>query len=326
MAQPILWCNQSMPESTEARLRAGASSYDVILATNGQNEAQLAVADVVYGQPPVAALLKAVGVGKGPRLVQLSSAGYTNYSGAELRTAFMKTGTVLCKSSRVYDEPVAQHMLAFMLTAARSLPETLANARGPRAWPTATIRQRSFLLNRQTVIIVGYGSIGARLAVMCKAFDMRVVGIRQSIRGDEGIEMLAVSDERVNAMLGEADHVVNLLPAHETTNHYFDAVRLAACKRGARFYNGGRGTTVHQEALIEALTSGHLSAALLDVTSPEPLPPDHPLWSAPNCVITPHSAGGHGDEHDRLVDHLLANVERLSRGETPEDRVYQDAT
>jgi phosphoglycerate dehydrogenase-like enzyme len=322
MARPILWCKQSMPQATEARLRAGASGFDVILATGRQSEAQIARADVVYGQPPVATLLEAFQAGQGPRMVQLSSAGYTNYSGAELRAAFVQSGAYLCKSSRVYDEPVAQHMLAFMLAWARGLPETMAIARGPRTWPTAAIRQRSFLLNRQTVVIMGYGSIGARLAAMCKPFDMRVVGIRQSIRGDEGIEVLAVSDPRVNAMLGEADHVVNLLPAHETTNHYFDAVRLAACKPGARFYNGGRGTTVAQDALIAALASGHLSAALLDVTSPEPLPPEHPLWSAPNCVITPHSAGGHGEEHDRLVDHLLANLARLDRGESPDDRVY----
>ncbi|MDZ4695741.1 MAG: NAD(P)-dependent oxidoreductase [Deltaproteobacteria bacterium] len=321
MTRPILWSNQSMPEATEARLRAGAALFDVILATSGQSEAQIAAADVVYGQPPVAALLEALRSGRGPRLVQLSSAGYTNYSGAELRAAFVKSGAVLCKSSRVYEEPVAQHMLAFMLAWARGLPETVANARGPRAWPTTAIRQRSFLLNRQTVVIVGYGSIGARLVAMCKPFDMRIVGIRQSIRGDEGIEMLTVSDPRVNAMLGQADHVVNLLPAHETTHHYFDAVRLAACKRGSRFYNGGRGVTVAQDALCEALTSGHLSAALLDVTDPEPLPPEHPLWSTPNCVITPHSAGGHGDEHDRLVDHLLANLARLDRGELPDDHV-----
>ena len=311
-----------MPGPTEARLRAGSTAFDVISATSGQQADTLAAAEVAYGQPPVDALLRAFHSGAGPRLVQLSSAGYTNYATAQVRDAFKRRGAALCKSSRVYDEPVAQHMLAFMLASARALPETMKVALGDRSWPTASIREQSYLLNRQTVVILGYGSIGIRLAAMCKPFDMRVVGIRQTVRGDEGIEMLSVSDPRVNVILGEADHVVNLLPAHETTQRFFDVVRFAACKPGARFYNGGRGATVDQDALLAALQSGQLSAALLDVTDPEPLPPTHPLWSAPNCVITPHSAGGHGDDHDRLVDHLLGNLARLGKGEPVDDRVY----
>ena len=116
--------------------------------------------------------------------------------------------------------------------------------------------------------------------------------------------------------------MVNLLPASESTEKLFDQELFAAFKPGARFYNGGRGATVDQDALLANLESGHLSAALLDVTDPEPLPPEHALWSAPNCVITPHSAGGHHDEHDRLVDHFLANLARFEAGEALDDRVY----
>ena len=90
----------------------------------------------------------------------------------------------------------------------------------------------------------------------------------------------------------------------------------------AAFYNIGRGTTVDQNgALLNALQSNKLAAAWLDVTDPEPLPPDHPLWTAANCHITPHTAGGHHDEFDRLVKHFLANLDRFTRGQELRDRV-----
>jgi phosphoglycerate dehydrogenase-like enzyme len=121
--------------------------------------------------------------------------------------------------------------------------------------------------------------------------------------------------------LGAADHVLNILPAALATDGFFGAARLQAMKPGAIFYNIGRGTTVDQPALIAALTSGHLGAAYLDVTTPEPLPPDHPLWMAPNCFITPHSAGGHDDESVRLVRHFLENLGRFTSGQPLIDRV-----
>ncbi len=92
-------------------------------------------------------------------------------------------------------------------------------------------------------------------------------------------------------------------------------------KRGARFYNIGRGPTVDQPSLIAALADRHLDAAYLDVTDPEPLPPDHPLWSAPNCFICPHTGGGHREESVRLVRHFLANLALFEAGQPLVDRV-----
>ena len=118
----------------------------------------------------------------------------------------------------------------------------------------------------------------------------------------------------------DADHVVNALPAGGNTDRFFDAHRFARMKRGVRFYNVGRGTTVDQAALLQALRSGHVAAAYLDVTNPEPPPPDDPIWREPGCYITPHSAGGHDNEPDRLVEHFLSNLERFVRGEPLLDR------
>ena len=97
--------------------------------------------------------------------------------------------------------------------------------------------------------------------------------------------------------------------------------RFAAVRPGAIFYNVGRGGTVDQHALLGALESGKLGAAYLDVTVPEPLPADHPLWTAPRCYITPHTAGGHSDEHERFVAHFIENLQRYTAGEPLLDRV-----
>jgi phosphoglycerate dehydrogenase-like enzyme len=119
----------------------------------------------------------------------------------------------------------------------------------------------------------------------------------------------------------DADHIINILPDNQESRHFFDATRFAKLKPGAVFYNIGRGTTVDQNALLNALQSGRLRAAWLDVTDPEPLPDGHPLLTAPNCHITPHIAGGHTDETKTLVRHFLKNFERFIRGESLIDRV-----
>ena len=100
-----------------------------------------------------------------------------------------------------------------------------------------------------------------------------------------------------------------------------DAAKFAAMKRGAIFYNIGRGGTVDQGALLDALKSGRVRCAYLDVTDPEPLPPEHPLWAQPNCFITPHTAGGAVDEFDRLAQHFLANLRAFEAGATLTNRV-----
>ncbi len=148
---------------------------------------------------------------------------------------------------------------------------------------------------------------------------MNVSAVRQKPRGDEPIPVHSVSE--VEKLLPAADHVVDILPDKSATNRFMNSTRFLAMKRGAVFYNIGRGTTVDQDALIESLTAGHLAAAYLDVTDPEPLPPDHPLWRTPNCFVTPHTGGGHFDEFDRVVDHFLQNFRRFQSAESLLDRV-----
>ena len=115
-------------------------------------------------------------------------------------------------------------------------------------------------------------------------------------------------------MLPRADHVINILPGGEATKHFMNATRFNAMKPGAIFYNIGRGSSVDQAALLAALDSGRLRNAYLDVTDPEPLPPEHPLWVHPNCLITPHTAGGSVDEYERLAQHFIDNLRAFEAG------------
>ncbi|RYG28353.1 D-2-hydroxyacid dehydrogenase, partial [bacterium] len=123
----------------------------------------------------------------------------------------------------------------------------------------------------------------------------------------------------LDEFLPGADYVANILPANAASERLFDAATFSKMREGALFMNIGRGTTVDQDALLAALP--RLAAAYLDVTDPEPLPKEHPLWREPKVVITPHSAGGHRGEDVRLVRHFLANLARFEAGETLMDRV-----
>ena len=146
---------------------------------------------------------------------------------------------------------------------------------------------------------------------------MDIVALRRTPRGDEPVPTFGM--DALDRELAQADYVANLLPANEASRGLFDAGRFAAMKDGALFLNIGRGTTVDTGALMAALP--RLGGAYLDVTDPEPLPSDHPLWREPKVVITPHSAGGHRGEDVRLVRHFLDNLRRFEAGEPLLDRI-----
>jgi phosphoglycerate dehydrogenase-like enzyme len=272
-------------------------------------------ADIAFGQPDAAGVLHA------PRLrwLQVSSAGITRYDTAEFRAASAARGLAVTNSSTVYAEPCAEHVFAFMLAQARRLPAALQSrsTNGSPAW--LELRGACTLLRNQEVLMLGFGAIAAHLLEMLRPFGMRITALRRKATGDEGV--VIISAEQLPAALAKADHIVNLLPDSSSSRHFVSAPQFAAMKPGAVFYNIGRGATVDQDALVAALQSGHLAAAWLDVTEPEPLPSGHPLLSAPNCFITPHTAGGHHHETESLVRHFLENFRRFLEGDALRDRV-----
>ncbi len=320
-----IWCNYVFQGEAADLLRRGVGRHRLHFSTGTNtgippraegDEASAAEADILLGQPAPTVLFAS----RRLRWVEITSAGYTVYDRDDLRQSLRDRRIAITNTSRVFDEGCAQHLAAMMLALARELPRCLDNQRNARVWLHEEPRiGRRFLLNGQTVLIYGFGAIARRLVEILRPLDMRLWGVRRSPRGDEGIPILTESE--ADARLGEMDHVLNILPANDSTRHFFDAARFARCKPGARFYNIGRGTTVDQDALIDALGATRLESAYLDVTDPEPLPVDHPLWSTPHCYVTPHIGGTHSDEEVRLVKHFLANLTAFEAGQPLVDQV-----
>jgi phosphoglycerate dehydrogenase-like enzyme len=283
--------------------------------TPGTPDPVLAEADIAFGQPPVEQGIACERL----HWVEVTSAGFTRYDREDFREAMSRRGVAFTNSSSVFAEPCAQHALAMMLGLARQLLPSHRDQLTDRSWHYAERRADSRLLNGQTVLLLGFGAIGRRLAELLMPFRMKLYAVRRKTYSEPGLHIIA--EERLSSVIAEADHVVNVLPDNPTTLNYVNARRLSWCKRGARFYNVGRGTTVDQNALIKALESGLLGGAYLDVMEPEPLPPSHPLWDAPNCFITPHTAGGRHDQDEALVRHFLANFTAFTRGE---DAIWLD--
>jgi phosphoglycerate dehydrogenase-like enzyme len=320
---PTVWCNLDLPPTALASLEAGVGPHALVRAAEfavanqplGRPDPGLMDADIVVGQPEVEQCLASGRL----RFVQLTSAGFTTFDTPAARAALTARQIPVCISSAVYSEPCAQHALAFLLAEARQLPRSIRDQATTRRWDTPPTRRASFLLGMQTVLLVGFGGIAKRLAELLRPFGLEVIGFRREPRGDEELPVYGVDE--LLAWLPQADIVVNTLPASDETGGFFDEAAFATMKPGAIFLNLGRGSTVDQPALARAL-DGHLRAAYLDVTTPEPLPPEDPLWALPNCHLTPHVAGGHGDEYDRVVAHFLGNLGRFQRGEPLLDRVY----
>lgn len=320
-----IWCNYPLSESAARLLRDGVRNHilvrhesppDTVGTLRDAPDAAPPDAQIVLGQPDPDGLLFSGSV----RWVHLSSAGYARYDRDDVREALRARGAVLTNSSHVFAEPCAQHLAAMMLSLARQLPQCLDNQRGERAWLQNEKRGRtSQLLTGQTVLIYGFGAIARRLVEILVPWRMQVFGVRRSVRGDETVPIL--TEAEADARLGEADHVIDILPENTSTRHFFGPVRFARCQPGARFYNIGRGATVDQTALAAQLREHRLAAAYLDVTDSEPLPADHALWTVPNCFITPHVAGAHADEDERLVRHFLANLAAFETGGPLLDRI-----
>jgi len=323
-ASPLtVWCNLCLTESALATLESGLGRHRLLpssLATTtlqpiGRPDPSLEEADIAFGQPEAEQCVSSERL----QWIHLASASYATFATDDVRRALVHRQIPLTSSSAVYDEPCAQHALAFLLAEARQLPSSLRDQVTTHAWNTVPTRAAAFLLKGQTVLLVGYGAIAKRLAELLGPFGVNVLGFRRHPRGDEPIDVRPVGE--LDAWLPRADVVVDILPAAPDTVGFFAHARLSAMRPGAIFINIGRGTTVDQDALVAALRS-HLRAAYLDVTTPEPLPPEHPLWSEPHCHITPHVAGGHGDEYERLVALFLDNFQRFEQAQPLRGRIY----
>ncbi len=246
------------------------------------------------------------------KLIQSISAGVDQYDKDLLR----QRGIRLASAAGVNANAVAEHAIALMLALKRQLHVARDN-QASRRWRgmISEIAAREDELAGKVLLIVGLGRIGARLARLAKAFDMRVLATRRDpARGTEGAD-LVFGHERLPELLAQADIVVLACPLTPDTENLIDARAFGLMKPSAHLINVARGRVVEENALIEALRERRIAAAGLDVTADEPLPPVSPLWAMPNVLITPHTAGETQAYEDRVIDLLLTNLDRLWRGE-----------
>lgn len=275
--------------------------------------------DDLTAQVPSADALLISGVGhaltaeSAPRLrwVQTAGAGVERY----IEGALVGDSVVLTNGSGVMAPNMAEHVIGLMTGFARGFPD-LMRAQQRREWRAGVGTETVFELGGQTVLFIGIGDIAQETVKRLAGFDMRILGVRRSA-GVSGVPVgfdRVVSINELNSVLPLADHVVSSVPHTPATRHVFNAELFSSFKPGAYFYNVGRGTSVVQDDLIAALNSGQLAGAGLDVTDPEPLPPDHPLWNAPNVVITGHTAGMTPNFQSRLIDLFADNLQRWQEG------------
>ncbi len=217
--------------------------------------------------------------------LQTWSAGVDAY----LRPGVFPAGALLTSASGAYGQAVSEHMLSMLLALLKRLPQYRDVQRRQSFEDLGHVKS----LRSSTVLVLGTGDIGSSFAALCKSLGAaKVFGVRRApSRAVDGIDqMYPLTD--LDALLPLADVVAMALPRSAETEGLMDERRLTLMKGDAVLINAGRGTAVDCAALARLLTSGHLWGAGLDVTHPEPLPADHPLWQCPNALITPHVAGG----------------------------------
>ena len=220
---------------------------------------------------------------------------------------------LVTNASGVHAEPIAEHVFGLILALARRLPQVLAQQREHR-WDSAPFREGVPTLSGSTLAILGIGAIGGHIAAVGSAFGMRVIGTRRSGESVPHVERVYRSDQ-LREVLAQAHYVVNALPLTAATRHAIGAAELGAMRPDAVLINIGRGGTIDTDALVVALRERRIAGAGLDVTDPEPLPSDHPLWSLDNAIVTPHFSGGRPGYVERVTDIFLENLRRYQAGE-----------
>ncbi len=216
--------------------------------------------------------------------------------------------TVFTTASGVHRRPLAEFVVMAMLMHYKGAPR-LINAQQRRHWE----RYAGTDLEGRTLAIVGLGRVGAEIARMCRALGLTVIGTDVSSAAEIVDRYYEIS--QLHAMLRQADVLVLMVPHTPQTEKMIGAKELALLPRGAYFINIARGAVVDQPALVEALRSGHLGGAALDVFSEEPLPPSSPLWGMLNVLVSPHSASTSDRENRRITDLFCDNLGRFLKGE-----------
>jgi phosphoglycerate dehydrogenase-like enzyme len=242
------------------------------------------------------------------KLIQLTSAGLDRLAPFD----WVPAGVHLCNNSGVHGEKAGQWGIMAVLMLANAMPFFATEQRHAR-WT----KRFSHTVAGRTLVVVGPGDLGSDTARHARHFGMRVIGVRARPLPHPHCDRVVTVDA-LDSVLPEADVVVLAMPLTPQSEGMFDRARLTRMKRGAGLVNMARGSVIDQEALADLLESGHLGGAVIDVTVPEPLPPDHRLWRVPNLTIVPHVSSDDPDTYTpKTLDILMTNLAAWRRGERP---------
>ena len=300
-----------IPDGSARALMARFPSLTFTYArTDAERAEALASAEVAYTWT-----LSAAELAQAPRLrwVHSSAVAVETLCLPELSAR----GVRVSNTRGVQAVPIAEHALAVVLALAKQLPFAIqSQQRGVWAQQAFTGARLPWLLNGRTLGLIGLGSIGQALAARAPALGMSVVALRRQTDAPpvSGVARVYGRD-RLLEMLGECDVLVIAAPLTPHTNRLIDRTAIAALKPGAVIVNVGWSAILDVDALLEALRSGHVAGASLDVFPEEPLPPGHALWTAPNVILTPHTSGFRQGHWDEVVHVFADNLLRYQAGE-----------
>ena len=290
-----------------ARVAAALPALTVVVAEDDAHAArEIAIAEAAFGTVSPALLRRAA------RLRWLQAPQAAPPAGYYTRE-LIDHPVVVTNFREIYNDHIGAHIMAFVLAFARGLHHYLP-LQLRCEWKPAPLDTGVVHLPEATALVVGVGGIGGETARLAAAFGMRVIGV-DARRHDAppGVLKLAGPDE-LDGLLPEADFVVLTVPHTPDTEGLMHRARFRRMRRSAFFINIGRGMTTRLDDLVAALRAGEIAGAALDVFEQEPLPADHPLWTMPNVLITPHTAGYGPYLDDRRCDILLDNCRRFLAG------------
>ena len=291
--------------------RAGKGCRFVYASPQTATEEMIEAADVIIGN------VKPDRLHAPERLqwLQLNSAGADAY----VKPGILRNTTMLTSATGAYGKAVAEHSFAMLLMLQKKL-NLYRDAQKKNEWSDfGTVTS----ITDSIVLVVGLGDIGLHFARLASVLGAHVIGLKRSMGPcPEGVHELHTMDELDN-LLPKADVVASFVPSTATTYHMYTKERLMTMKDTAIFLNSGRGDAVASEVLYEALSKGWIASAGIDVTEPEPLPADSPLWQLPNLMMTPHISGQFHlpETFERIVDIAAANLEAYLKGEPIKNRI-----
>ncbi|MCL2397988.1 MAG: D-2-hydroxyacid dehydrogenase [Defluviitaleaceae bacterium] len=304
MKRKIGVCFSGISDARLAKISAAAPDFEVISVARDSEE--LLDCDIIFGGASPEVLARAAKL----RWFHTQTSGVDYYLKQEI---CLGPDVVLTNSAGAYGIGIAEHLLAMALMLMRKM-DGYGRLQTQQTWQDLGVVKT---LYGSLVTVVGLGDIGSNFAARCRAMGATVRGVVRNPRSysPDCVDAL-FSAEQLDEAIADADVVALCLPGTPQTDGLFDAARLDKMKRGALILNVGRGGAIDANAMVERLVSGHLGGAGLDVTSPEPLPVGHPLWSAPNTIITPHVSGGDSLDltQDLIADKFVRYLEDYIAG------------